>query len=113
MSDYGSIIIATKKDNSSISSDEMAALSSGLKKILDDGSNDYANSLGDDYNNEFEEEDANSVSVVLSEYYYGDGDDTELFDFVKDCELDEIQELSEKLSAQFSTFTFKAKVENW
>ncbi len=113
MSDFGTIITATKKDDENFSSREAKKLSKALKKIIKVG--EYSSAMGEDFDSEFnQEENSNSILVILSEYYYGsDNEDEELFEFVKDTELEEANEIAEKLKEDFKDYDFETNTENW
>ncbi|HOY42212.1 MAG TPA: hypothetical protein PLX60_10135 [Chitinophagales bacterium] len=113
MSDFGTMIIATKKDNNGFTNSELSDLSSKLKSIIK--KEDYTNALGKDFMDDFQEESDGSAIVLLSEHFYG-GDikeDEESFDFVKESELEQAKEMAEKLSIEFSEIDFDAQTEEW
>jgi len=112
MSDFGTLLTATKKDRKSLSSEELTDLSEGLAKI----NSNYKTTLGEDFSSAFKTASDDTIAIVqLSEYYYsGDpADDEGLFEFVEETELDQAHEIAEKLAATFPDFEFEAATEEW
>ena len=114
MSDFGTMIIATKGKDT-FQQSEVNAVSQKLKEIIKN--NDaYINYLGDPYEHDFHLVDGSTeIGVLLSEYYFGDEEDEndDLFSTIEEEELDDAKELAEKLSVAFPNYTFSASVEEW
>ncbi|MFT3794152.1 hypothetical protein [Flavobacterium sp.] len=115
MSDFGSLIAATKDNGEDFSQEEITELSSNLKMILD---GKYSNSLGKDFNHEFDcayGEDLSELVVLMSEYYYGGNpqDDKELFGFVHADEAKQLVSIAKKLNEAFPEITFTAETTEW
>lgn len=114
MSDFGTLLSATKKDNSEITNSEVNSLSSELKKIIKKG--EFADALGETFEHDFViDDDKKSAVVQLSEHYYGDDltENKELFEFVENTEKEQIEEIIEKLKIEFSDYEFETKTEEW
>ncbi len=110
MSDFGSIIIANKKDGSKFSKNEIQDISIKLEQLVE--LDKYSNALGENFNYDFQkEEGSNSAICVLSEYYYGEDED--IFEFVEDTELNEVKEIAKKLILEYPEINFEGKVEEW
>jgi len=111
MSDFGILLVATKKNGTSISSSEIASLSNELENLIKNG--DCTDMLGELFQHEFDSSNGPEVLVQLSEHYFGDEDPDESMEFVEENELDDAKELATKMSQLFSDFTFKATIEAW
>lgn len=114
MSDFGAVITAFKRDDSSFSSSQLSELSKKLKKII--LKKELVNSLEDEYNYRFErlDEEANAF-VRVSEYYY-DGEeelDAEALAETKEIESIDIEIMIKKLSKHFPKYTFEGHVGEW
>ncbi len=114
MSDFGSFLTVSKKNGDQFSHAEVRELSAALEKIL--AENEFTSTLGDPFSGDLElSSDGREASVPLSEYYHGGdpGEDEEMFDFVNEVEVDDLQVIATQMSAQFSEYTFKGAVEEW
>ncbi len=114
MSDYGASITLIKKDRSPLTSTDKELVRSELNKIKTN--NDFSDSLGEDFQFEINEiSNENTVfHIVCSQYWHGDGDDQENFDFAKDNDLDEVQEIAVLLEpALGEAFEIKPDFETW
>jgi hypothetical protein len=114
MSDFGTLLTVTKKDNSELTNSEVNDLSSGLKKIIKKG--EFTDALGEPFEHDFViDDDKKSAIVQLSEHYYGDDltENEELFEFVENTEKVQIEEIIEKLKLSFPDFKFEAETEEW
>src|SRR5690554_7287172 len=110
MSDFGTLLTASKKDNSSITNSEVKDLSDELKTIIKKG--DFTNALGEPFEHDFViDNDKKSAVVQLSEHYYGDDltKNQELFEFVEETEREQIEEIIEKLKNEFKDFEFETE----
>jgi len=114
MSDFGAYIEIAKKNNEPISLSEAEAINPLIEKMKE--SQEFSDSLGEDflYNLTEIENSKESLLLTLSEYWYGEDDDEENFEFAEDNDLSQAQEISKILEKAFGTiFTFEAKFENW
>lgn len=112
MSDFGTLLIARKKDESDLSNSEINNLSSELKEIIKNG--EFVNAVGEPFEHNFIlDDDKKSAMVQLSEHYYGDEDNDELFQFVEETELEQGEEIIKKLSLEFPEIEFEISVEDW
>jgi hypothetical protein len=114
MSDFGTLLTVTKKDNSELTNSEVNDLSSELKKIIKKG--EFTDALGEPFEHDFViDDDKKSAIVQLSEHYYGDDltENEELFEFVENTEKVQIEEIIEKLKLGFPDFKFEAETEEW
>ena len=110
MSDFGSMIIATKQDKSNFSNNELIQLSDKLQKIVT--VEDYCDSLGNRFKTKFETNDERTEAIaILSEYYFSEDDDE--LAFVKEDETENIEAIIETLKLIFSTFYFEGSIEEW
>ena len=51
---------------------------------------------------------------ILSEHWYGDGENEENFSFVEEMELDEVESIADLLQTELgATFEVKGDVMNW
>lgn len=114
MSDFGAILTAFKRDDSSFSSSQLSELSKKLKKII--LKKELVNSLEEEYNYRFErlDEEANCF-VRLSEYYYDGEDeiDAEALADTIELESEDLKIMIKKLSKHFPKYTFEGNVGEW
>jgi len=114
MSDFGTLLRVTKKDNSELTISEVNDLSSELKKIIKKG--EFVNALGEPFEHDFViDDDKKSAVAQLSEHYYGDDltENEELFEFVENTEKEQIEGIIEKLKIEFTDFEFEVETEEW
>lgn len=114
MSDYGAAITLTKKDKSPVTQSEKDFVMAELEKIK--AGNEFSDVLGGDFLfqvNEFSN-DNTMLHLVFSQYWYGEGDNEENFEFAKDNDLAQVEEIGGKLqSIVGETFDLKPDFENW
>lgn len=113
MSDFGTLLTVTKNNND-LTNIEIKDISKSLEKIIKIG--EYVNALGDPFENDFTlDEDKKIATLQLSEHYYGDDltQNEELFEFVEDTEIEQIEEIIEMLKIEFPDFEFTTKIEEW
>ncbi|MDY3538146.1 hypothetical protein PG275_09055 [Riemerella anatipestifer] len=114
MSDYGACINLTKKDKTPLTMEEIKLVKSELEKIKADS--DFFDSLGDDFLFKTNEVANNNTKLhlVFSEYWHGEGDEEENFEFAKENDLNEVQKIAELLKPTLNElFDIKPEFENW
>ena len=111
MSDYGAKIKVTKKSGDFGQSDKKRLI--GLSQELK-GKKWFSDVLGDDFLFRAIESGDNSMSLLLAEYWYGEGDNQENFEWTKNYDLGESQKVADALiSALDEEFLVEVKFENW
>lgn len=114
MSDYGASITLTKKDKTPLTTSDKDLVKTELNKIK--ANYDFCDSVGEDFLfeiNEFANENT-MLHIVFSQYWHGDGDDQENFDFAKENDLDEVQKIATLLMPTLShLFDIKPDFETW
>ena len=114
MSDYGANIELLKKDRTPLTDYDKELIKSTLESIKQD--NEFSDVLGDDFLFEVREFDNDNtmVNLVFSEYWNGEGDEEENFEFAKDNDLGQVEEIAEKLKSELGQiFEIKPNFENW
>lgn len=116
MSDFGTFISVTKEDNTSFSEQDITLITETIDTSIN--TDEFVNALGDPFLFEIAEEndDENpSILIILSENYYGGNpiEDEELFDFVKDSEISQAEEISNILKNILPDYNFTASFEEW
>ena len=117
MSDFGTILIIGKEDESAFLLDELNTATEKLKTIIKDL--DLEDAAGELFRHELTIEDAYGeypphLLVRLSEHYWGDEDDVEeTKEFVEDIELDLVDELITEMKSVFPNYKFKKLVTEW
>ncbi|MEO5645499.1 MAG: hypothetical protein ABIQ40_01575 [Bacteroidia bacterium] len=115
MSDYGAMIILTKISEPTFTDAEKKLFASEIEKIKTE--NDFADSLGDSFQfivSEGVGKDFKYLVVILSQYFNGEGDADENFEFAKESDLEEAGKIAEKLQPAFGdTFEIKQVFEKW
>ena len=115
MSDFGTLVIAKKKDGKRFSSSERSDLSNEMKQIINQGS--FEDAGGEKFKHEFEESygDDSFIMVRLSDHYFGGNrdEDQASFEFVEDLEIPDAEEIIEKLQKKFPDYDFECSVEKW
>ena len=110
MSDYGSIILISKKDNSNITSSEMDMLKKELKSIIKEGN--YSSEF-EEGELEFKEWGDGSLCILLTEYF-DDEDLEEYLEVIKEEELVETKNIVDELVLKLdSSFSIIHSFENW
>ncbi len=115
MSDYGAMIILTKKDDPSFLDAEKKLLESEIEKIKSE--NEFADALGDSFQcivSEGVGKDFKYLVVILSQYWNGEGEGDENFEMAKENDLSEAEKIAEKLKPSFGEqFKIEPVFENW
>lgn len=114
MSDFGTLLSATKKDKSDFTNSEVNDLSSELRKIIK--KEDFIDALGEPFGHDFIiDDDKKSAVAQLSEHYYGDDtkENEELFEFVEFTEKEQVKEIIKQLKSEFPDFEFTTEIEEW
>ena len=114
MSDFGTYIEISKKEEKPILPNEKEVIILAIKKIAEN--EEFTDSLGEAFLFQLNEvENAPSKLLLnLSEYWYGEGEDEENFEFAKDNDLQYAQEIAKILEQESGNiFSFEAKFENW
>ena len=114
MADYGASIILSKKDKTLVTETEIKKVQAELEKIKN--SDEYSDALGSDFLYKIVEinNDNTALHVLLSEYWHGEGDDEENFEFAKENDEDESQKIAEELRQAFNEiFNVEPNFENW
>lgn len=114
MSDFGAILLAFKRDESSFSSTQLEELSKKLKKII--RKKELINALEEPYNHRFERlAEEPHAFVRISEYYY-DGEeelDAEVLAETIEIESEDVQLIIKKLTKHFPKLSFEGSVGEW
>jgi hypothetical protein len=114
MSDFGSYILISKKDGNPINQSDKESLNNAIEKVKK--SDEFLDSLGEDFlfNMAELEGDNNHLILNLSEYWHGEGDDEENFEFAQDNDMSFAEEVEKLLEKELGNiFLFEAKFENW
>lgn len=114
MSDYGSSITITKKDKSAISETEKSLVEALLIQIQN--TEEYFDVLGNVFLFELNdvENDESQLHLVFSKYSYGNGIDEESFEFAKDFDFEQVEEIAEKMNLILEdSFTVIPSFQNW
>jgi predicted RNA-binding protein Jag len=114
MSDFGAFISLIKKDKSSLTSSDKKMIEVELKKIKEN--NDYSDCIGEDFLFRIFkiENDNTMLDIVFSEYWHGDNEHEENFEFSKNNDIGQIEEIAEKLKTKLGeVFDIKPKFEGW
>ncbi len=118
MSDYGAMIILTKKDDPSFLDAEKKLLEREIDKIKSE--NEFADALGDNFQYIVSEgvgKDFKYLVVILSQYWNRDGDDEDdakNFEMAKENDLNEAEKIAEMLKPTFGEkFKIEPVFENW
>ncbi|MFN8429099.1 MAG: hypothetical protein U0V04_03900 [Spirosomataceae bacterium] len=85
MSDYGSIMVLKPKGKSAFTAEEKQEIIRFVTELQDEG---YGEPDGGEPYNLSISETENGLEIIMSEYWDGDGDDQENFEFAQ--EMDEI-----------------------
>jgi hypothetical protein len=102
MSDFGAVLTAFKRDDSSFSASQLSELSKKLKKII--LKRELINSIEEEYNYHFERLDEEPHAFVRISEYYFDGDeeiDAEALAETKELESEDVAIMIKKLSKHF------------
>ncbi len=114
MSDFGAILTAYKRDQSSFSPTQLSELSKKLKKII--RKKELINAIEEPYNHRFERLNEEPHAFVrLSEYYY-DGEeelDAEALAETKEIESEDVKLIIKKLTKYFPKLSFEGTVGEW
>ncbi len=113
MSDYGSAIKLRKKDKLPVTNTDIQWVKQEVDKIKN---HTYTNALGEPLLYKFvtTENDRSQMLIYLSEYWDGDGDDEALFEFAKDNDLVQCEDISKGLSKSIGgVFAMEPVFESW
>lgn len=112
MSDFGSAIIISKTDNSNLTTEESTTILNAVEKVKQN--NKFENALGEPFKFSQVDAEENEMFFILSEHWYGDGENEENFSFVEEMELDEVESIADLLQTELEgTFEVKGDVMNW
>jgi hypothetical protein len=115
MSDFGTIIIATKLNSTGfeqeITETDEEHLSEVLAKLI--GHFQTLNAEGDLMNAQFEITEKNVAIAPLSDHYFNDEEWEDQYDFVSENEGDYAELLVQELIRIFPAFKFETKLEKW
>ena len=115
MSDFGTIIIATKINSTGseqeITETDEENLSEVLAKLIREFQTLTAE--GDLMNAQFEITEKNVAIAPLSDHYLNEEDWEDQYDFVSDNEWDYAELLVQELSRIFPEYKFETKLEKW
>ena len=114
MSDYGAILTAFKRDESSFSSTQLTELSKKLKKII--RKKELINVQEEKYSHKFERlaEEPNAFCRVSEYYFHGEDElDAETLAETKELESEDVAIMLKKLSKHFPKIIFEAHVGEW
>lgn len=111
MSDFGTTITATKDNDESFTTLDVENIYNYLQNLID--SDDYSTVLQEPFQNEISlDEGDKSLICRLSVHYYGESNE-DIFDFVRNSELEDAEEICNKLNSEFPSIEFTANVEEW
>ena len=114
MSDYGASITLTKKDKKPVTEIEKEFIKTELAKIKN--GNEFSDVLGEGFLFEVSEV-ANEnamLHIIFSEYWHGDGDEEDNFEFAKENDFEQVEKIAEKLRLILSeTFDIIPAFESW
>lgn len=111
MSDYGSILNIIKKTGT-IDPAEQDKLQVLLKSVIEAGK--YEDALGTAFKSSGSVHNGNALYVVLSQFWYGDGDNQENFEFCKEGDEFDALKLQDNLKQQLGVgYTVEWSFENW
>lgn len=114
MSDFGSLLTATKVNGTKITQVNITELKTALKVAIDE--NDFGDALGKPFSSDFQLDSSQLMAIVqLSQHYFG-GDpdeDNEIYEFVQEVEESDLEDIVDLLTTQFPEYTFEAKIEEW
>jgi len=114
MSDYGASITITKKDKSAITETEKSLVEALLIQIQN--TEEYFDVLGNNFLFEIQDvvNDDSELHLVFSKYYYGEGIDEENFEFAKDFDFEQVEEIAEKMNLILEdSFIVTPSFQNW
>jgi hypothetical protein len=116
MSDFGTIITATKQNQThgttaAFTELEEEKLTDALTFLI--VKHQALTAEGDLMNAQFEITEKNVAIAPLSEHYFNDDDWEDQYDFVLDNEADYAELLVEELGRSFPTYKFETKLEKW
>jgi hypothetical protein len=116
MSDFGTIITATKQNQThgttaAFTELEEEKLTDALTFLI--VKHQALTAEGDLMNAQFEITEKYVAIAPLSEHYFNDDDWEDQYDFVLDNEADYAELLVEELGRSFPTYKFETKLEKW
>lgn len=117
MSDFGTVILARKKDGDGFLEEEKSGLCASLDRILNNG--EYENALGEPFNNIFEPypTQEGALAAKLSDHKYtasiSPDEKLEEFNFVEDMESSQANHIRDMLAIEFPALEFEAKLSDW
>lgn len=98
MSDFGSVIAVCKTDRSQFSEAEKKEIIALFASVKEEG--DYEDMMGEELKFDLMGDEPLELVFMFSEYWYGDGDDEEIFEFAKENDFDQVEEIAELISAK-------------
>lgn len=112
MSDFGSVIGVKKTDDSAFFADEKQSIVELFAAVKEEG--DYEDMMGEELKFDLFSDESNEMMFMFSEYWFGDGDDEENFEFAKDNDFDQIEEIAELISSRIgANYKVKADFIEW
>lgn len=114
MSDYGASINIIKKDHTALTGKEVEVAVSKLSAIITAGG--YTDSLNAPFIPEVNvvEGEESLLHIILSNYWHGEGDDEENFEFAQDNDLGEVEKIAEDLQKEMGdAYIVNGVFEEW
>ncbi|TND08452.1 MAG: hypothetical protein FD123_2248 [Bacteroidetes bacterium] len=99
MSDFGALIELKTISQTKLTAEEIRLFRNAVDKIKKE--NQFSDALGESFLFKIMDVDSNgsSLVVILSEYWFGDEDEQETFDFAKENDLEKIETIAASLQA--------------
>ncbi|MBT1705951.1 hypothetical protein [Chryseosolibacter indicus] len=114
MSDFGATLTLIKHNNREVTTEDRQLVNQELENFK--AGNEFNNALGENfiYETLLIANDNTMLWIRLSEYWYGDRDNEENFEFAKENDLPQAEEIAIRLSRSLGKiFIIEAKFENW
>ena len=113
MSDYGASIIISKRDKKAISAEEKTRILAELEEVQQLG--EFTDTPGEDFLFEVTDTAEDTyVFVVLSQYWYGEGNDEENFEMAQENDLSQAEEIATLLEPRLGDgFVIEPVFEHW
>jgi len=109
MSDFGAIIIFSKKDGTSISDEEKEVIQAELKRVIKSGN--YSSIIEEGNYLELKNWDVDKLCSMITEYYIDENFD-EIFEFAKEEDLVDAEDIVSKLNLE-SSIEISFSFEEW
>lgn len=113
MSDYGAALVIEKRDKKTIAPEEKTRILAELENVRQMG--DFTDVLGESFLFEVTNTDKDIyVFILLSRYWYGEGDDRENFEMGQENDLGQAEEVASLLEPRLGdVFVIEPIFENW